>query len=82
LGYATEGLDMFLLSFVIVYMLKELHLSPVEGGNLTLATTIGILIGSCLFGFSADCFGGIRTIAFTILLYSLATALIYFAPDY
>lgn len=46
LGYAAEGLDMLLLSFVLVYILKEFHLSPVEGGNLTLATTIGMLIGS------------------------------------
>ena len=77
-----EGLDMLLLSFVLVYILKEFHLSPVEGGNLTLATTIGMLIGSYLFGFIADLFGRIRTMAFTILLFSLATALIYFATDY
>lgn len=49
LGYAAEGLDMLLLSFVLVYILKEFHLSPVEGGNLTLATTIGMPIGSYLF---------------------------------
>lgn len=36
LGYAAEGLDMLLLSFVLVYILKEFHLSPVEGGNLIL----------------------------------------------
>ncbi len=46
LGYAAEGLDMLLLSFVLVYILNEFHLSPVEGGNLTLATTIGMLIVS------------------------------------
>ncbi len=69
LGYAAEGLDMLLLSFVLVYILKEFHLSPVEGGNLTLATTIGMLIGSYLFGFIADLFGRIRTMAFTILLF-------------
>ncbi|MBM7587210.1 benzoate transport [Bacillus pakistanensis] len=82
LGYAAEGLDMLLLSFVLVYIINEFQLSPVEGGNLTLATTIGMLIGSYLFGFIADLFGRIRTMAFTILLFSLATALIYFATDY
>ena len=71
---------MLLLSFVLVYILKEFHLSPVEGGNLTLATTIGMLIGSYLFGFIADLFGRIRTMAF-ILLFSLATAHL-FATDY
>ncbi|MFD3450494.1 MFS transporter [Microbacteriaceae bacterium 4G12] len=82
LGYAAEGLDMLLLSFVLVYILKDFHLTPVQGGNLTLATTIGMLVGSYLFGFIADLFGRIRTMAVSILLFSVATALIYFATDY
>ncbi|ERI09039.1 MFS transporter [Aneurinibacillus aneurinilyticus] len=82
LGYAAEGLDMLLLSFVLVYILQEFHLTPAQGGNLTLATTVGMLVGSYLFGFLADLFGRIRTMAVSILLFSVATALIYFATDY
>lgn len=82
LGYAAEGFDMLLLSFVLVFILKDFNLTEVEGGNLVLATTIGMLVGSYLFGFLADLFGRIRVLAVTILLFSVATALIYFATDY
>lgn len=82
LGYAAEGFDMLLLSFVLVFILKDFNLTEVEGGNLVLATTIGMLVGSYLFGFLADLFGRIKVLAATILLFSVATALIYFATDY
>jgi len=82
LGYAAEGFDMLLLSFVLVFILKDFNLTEVEGGNLVLATTIGMLVGSYLFGFLADLFGRIKVLAATILLFSIATALIYFSTDY
>jgi len=82
LGYASEGLDFLMISFVLVFITKEFHLSPVQGGNLTLATTLGMLAGSYLFGFIADLYGRMRTLAYTILLFSIATGLIYFAKDY
>ncbi|MGG3493719.1 MFS transporter, partial [Brevibacillus choshinensis] len=82
LGYAADGLDMLLLSFVLVFIIKEFGLSPAEAGNLTLVTTIGTLVGSYLFGFLADMYGRIKIFTLTILLYSVGTALIYFASDY
>ncbi len=82
LGYAAEGFDMLLLSFVLVFILKDFNLTEVEGGNLVLATTIGMLVGSYLFGFLADLFGRIKVLAATILLFSVATAFIYFSTDY
>lgn len=82
LGYAAEGFDMLLLSFVLVFILKDFNLTEVEGGNLVLATTVGMLVGSYLFGFLADLFGRIKVLAATILLFSVATAFIYFATDY
>lgn len=81
-GYAADGMDMFLLSFVLVYIIKEFNLTPLEAGNLTLATTIGTLAGSYIFGFLADYVGRIRVLSLTILLYSFATGAIYFVDDY
>jgi benzoate transport len=82
LGYAADGLDMFLLSFVLVFIIKEFNLTTLQAGNLTLVTTVGTLIGSYLFGFLADIFGRIKIFSITILVYSIATGLMYFAKDY
>jgi MFS family permease len=82
LGYAADGMDMFLLSFVLVFIIKEFGLTPVEAGNLTLATTLGTWVGSYVFGFMADAYGRIKILSATIFLYSFATGAIYFVNDY
>lgn len=82
LGYAADGMDMFFLSFVLIFIIKEFGLSPIEAGNLTLATTIGIWAGSYVFGVLADTVGRIKVLSFTIFLYSFATAAIYWCGDY
>lgn len=82
LGYAADGLDMFLLSFVLMFIINDFHLTPAQAGNLTLITTIGTLLGSYLFGFLADMFGRVRTFSLTILFYSVSTLLIYFSHGY
>ncbi len=82
LGYAADGLDMFLLSFVLVFIIKDFGLTTAEAGNLTLATTIGMWIGSYIFGYLADRYGRTRTLSLSIILFAVATFLMYFATDY
>lgn len=82
LGYAADGMDMFFLSFVLVFIIKEFGLTPGEAGNLTLATTIGMWIGSYVFGILADMIGRVKMLSLTIIIYSFATAAIYFVSDY
>ena len=33
LGYAADGLDMFLLSFILVFIIKDFGLTTAEAGN-------------------------------------------------
>lgn len=81
-GYAADGMDMFLLSFVLIFIIREFNLTPLEAGNLTLATTIGTWAGSYIFGYLADEVGRVKVLSLTILLYSVATGAIYFVQDY
>lgn len=82
LGYAADGMDMFFLSFVLIFIIREFNLTPGEAGNLTLATTLGIWVGSYVFGIMADKIGRIKVLSGTIFLYSFATAAIYWCSDY
>ena len=82
LGYAADGMDMFFLSFVLVFIISDFGLTPGQAGNLTLATTLGIWAGSYIFGILADRIGRIKVLAGTIFLYSFATAGIYWCNDY
>ena len=82
LGYAADGMDMFFLSFVLIFIIKEFGLTPGEAGSLTLATTLGLWAGSYIFGIMADAIGRIKVLSATIFLYSFATAAIYWCNDY
>lgn len=82
LGYAADGLDMFLLSFILVFIIKDFGLTTVEAGNLTLATTIGMWIGSYIFGLLADKYGRTKILSFSIILFAVATFLMYFVDNY
>lgn len=77
LGYAADGLDMFLLSFILVFIIKDFGLTTAEAGNLTLATTIGMWIGSYIFGLLADKYGRTKILSFSIILFAVATFLMY-----
>lgn len=82
LGYAADGLDMFLLSFILVFIIKDFGLTTAEAGNLTLATTIGMWIGSYIFGLLADKYGRTKILSFSIILFAVATFLMYFVDNY
>ena len=82
LGYAADGLDVFLLSFVLIFIIKDFGLTTAQAGNLTLATTIGMWIGSYIFGYFADKYGRTKTLSLSIILYALGTGAIYFVNDY
>ena len=61
LGYAADGLDMFLLSFILVFIIKDFGLTTAE------ATTIGMWIGSYIFGLLADKYGRTKILSFSII---------------
>lgn len=82
LGYAADGMDVFLLSFVLIFIIKDFGLTTSQAGNLTLATTIGMWVGSYIFGYLADRYGRTKTLSGSIILYALGTGLIYFVDSY
>ena len=78
-GYAMDGLDMLILSFVMTAIIKEFGLSFAEAGLIATYTLIGSVIGGYAFGIMADYVGRVKVFAITIVIFSFATGLCAFA---
>jgi MFS family permease len=86
LGWALDSTDFGLFAFVLRPALTELlGGSPTAaeigkvGGYLAMAGLLGWAFGGIFFGMIADYFGRVKTLAFSILLFSGCTALQGFA---
>ena len=81
LGWALDSTDFGLFSFVLRPAVTDLlggHASPAQigslGGYLAMAGLLGWAIGGFLFGIVADYIGRVRTLALSILVFSVFTA--------
>jgi MFS family permease len=82
LGWALDSADFGLFSLVLRPAVTELmggSVTPAEmgrvGGYLAMVGLLGWAIGGFLFGMLADYIGRVRTLALSILMFSLFTAL-------
>jgi predicted MFS family arabinose efflux permease len=82
LGYAVDGFDLLLLSFILASVSAALHLSAPEAGSLVTWTLIGAVIGGLTAGALSDRFGRVRVLAWTILLFAGFTGLCALAQGY
>jgi benzoate transport len=81
-GYAMDGFDLIILSFMLPAIVAGLHLSSSEAGSLTTWTLIGAVAGGLIIGTLSDRFGRIRVLSWTILLFAVFTGLCAFAQGY
>ncbi len=81
IGYAMDGLDMMILAYTLPLIMAFYGLNQVEGGSLSTITLLGSVLGGILFGILADKYGRVRVFTWTILIFSLFTALCAFAPN-
>jgi MFS family permease len=82
LGYAVDGFDLLLLSFILASVSAALQLSPSQAGSLVTWTLIGAVIGGLAVGAISDRFGRVRVLAWTILLFAVFTGLCALAQGY
>jgi MFS family permease len=82
LGYAVDGFDLLILSFILVPLSATLQLSPPEAGSLITWTLIGAVAGGFLAGPLSDRYGRVRVLSWTILLFAVFTGLGALAQGY
>ncbi|MBZ5498626.1 MAG: MFS transporter [Acidobacteriia bacterium] len=78
-GWMFDFYDLVLFSFLLIPIGQELHLGESQQAVLLGVALGGSGVGGIMFGYLSDLFGRKRIMTWTILLYSLGTALTAFA---
>ena len=77
----TDDLNVMFLAFSMSSIIADLGISGTQGGWIATITNLGMLVGGLLFGLLADRYHKFKVFKWTIVLFSLATGLIFFARD-
>lgn len=80
-GYAMDGLDLMILSFVLPLIIAGLGITAAQAGSIATITLIGAVTGGIVFGILADMFGRVKVFSLTILIFSVFTGLTALAPN-
>jgi MFS family permease len=75
LGWMLDSMDVMLYALVLGQVQREMHLSAALSGAMMSATLISAAFGGVGFGWFADRYGRVRALTFSVLVYSVATAL-------
>ncbi|GMA65099.1 MFS transporter [Alicyclobacillus fastidiosus] len=80
-GYAMDGLDLMVLSYVMSFVIKDLHLTSAQAGSISTITLLGSVIGGYVFGILADIYGRVKIFSYSILIFSVFTGLTAFVHN-
>lgn len=76
-----DDLNVMFLSFTLGSIISHLGLTGVEGGWISTITNLGMLAGGLVFGVLADRYNKFKVFKVTILIFSLATGMIFFTES-
>jgi AAHS family cis,cis-muconate transporter-like MFS transporter len=82
LGLLIDGADLMLLSYSLNSLKAEFGLTNVEAGSLGSFTLAGMAIGGIYGGWACDRFGRVKTVVWSILLFSVGTAALGLTHSY
>lgn len=79
LGWMLDSMDVMLYALVLGPIQREMHLSSAMSGAMMSATLVSASVGGIAFGWFADAYGRTRALTWSVLIYSIGTALCGFA---
>ena len=82
LGLLIDGADLMLLSYSLSSLKAEFGLTSVEAGSLGSFTLAGMAVGGIYGGWACDRFGRVKTVVWSILLFSVGTAILGLTHSY
>lgn len=82
LGWGMEYFDFMLPSLLAGPIMAQYGITPGTFSLAIVVQLIGSMLGGLAFGWLGDRFGRRRTLIWSILIYSVATGLVFFAPTF
>lgn len=82
LGLMIDGADLMFLSYSLSSLKKEFGLTSTMAGSLGSITLAGMAVGGFIGGWTADRFGRVRTVVWTIVVFSIGTAILGTTQNY
>lgn len=77
-----DGIDIMLLSYSLTSLKAEFGLSTFQAGMLGSASLAGMAIGGISGGWACDKFGRVRTIAWSVVFFSIMTCILGATQNY
>ncbi|NHB57319.1 MFS transporter [Acinetobacter shaoyimingii] len=77
-----DGVDIMLLSFSLTSLKAEFGLSSFQAGMLGSSSLAGMALGGITGGWACDKFGRVRTIAWSVVFFSIMTCILGFTQTY
>lgn len=82
LGLLIDGADLMFLSYSLSNLKAEFGLTNLEAGSLGSITLAGMVVGGFVSGWAADKYGRVRIVVWTIIMFSVGTAMLGLTQNY
>lgn len=80
-GSGLDDLNVMFLAFSMSSIVSTLGISQTQGGWIATITNFGMLLGGLVFGVLADRYNKYKVFKWTIIIFSIATGLIFFTTN-
>ncbi|NTZ82503.1 MFS transporter [Burkholderia metallica] len=78
----ADGADNMILSYSLPHLRAEFHLGAAQAGLFGTITLIAMALGGIVGGWTMDRYGRVRTLVWSIVLFSLGTACLGFTQNF
>lgn len=82
ISLVIDGVDIMLLSFSLTSLKAEFGLTSFQAGMLGSASLAGMALGGITGGWACDKFGRVKTIAWSVVFFSIMTCILGFTQSY
>lgn len=80
-GIALENMDIMFLSFFLSTIITTFGITGTQAGFISTVTNLGMLVGGIIFGILADKYGRVKVFSQTVIIFSIASLLMFFASN-